>query len=63
MLVLGKSGNDILILCEDNNVQKGDYLRIIDDSKRVSLIVQVYDIDYFNLPGLEEDLLRELLVG
>ena len=63
MLVLGKSGNDILILCEDDNVQKGDYLRIIDDSKRVSLIVQVYDIDYFNLPGLEEDLLRELLVG
>lgn len=63
MRILGKSGGDLLILSEKDDVQKGDYLKILDEPKGVSLVVQVYDIEYFDLPGLEEDILRDLLLG
>jgi len=58
--ILRKEGDDIQLLCfPDEEVEKGDYLLIRDRFKDRSLIVQVIDVQYANIPGILEDLLRD----
>jgi len=53
-------GNTIeIISCPPEDVPKGEYLLIQDQVAKRSLIVQVIDIGYANIPGILEDLLRE----
>ena len=43
----------------DEEVEKGNYLAIEDPQKRRILIVQVIDVQYANVPGILEELLRD----
>jgi len=54
-----KEGTTIQIICFPNEeVEKGDYLTVKDPKTEKSLIVQVIDIQYANIPGIFEELLR-----
>jgi len=58
--ILRKEGDSIQLLCfPDEEAEKGDYLLITDKIKERSLIVQIIDIQYANIPGILEDLLRD----
>jgi hypothetical protein len=58
--ILKKEADDIQLLCfPEEEADKGDYLLVTDRVKRRSLIVQVIDIQYANIPGILEDLLRD----
>jgi len=58
--ILKKEADDIHLLSfPDEEVEKGDYLKITDKLKKRSLIAQVIDIQYANIPGILEDLLRD----
>ena len=60
MKILRKEGDSVQLLCfPDEEVEKGDYLLITDKIKERSLIIQVIDIQYANIPGILEDLLRD----
>ena len=60
MKILRKEGDNIQLLCfPEEEVEKGDYLLITDKIKERSLIVQIIDIQYANIPGILEDLLRD----
>ncbi len=60
MKILRKEADTVHLLCfPDEEVEKGDYLLIKDRHKDRSLIVQVIDIQYANIPGILEDLLRD----
>lgn len=60
MKILRKEGDSIQLLCfPDEEAEKGDYLLITDKIKERSLIVQIIDIQYANIPGILEDLLRD----
>ena len=48
------------LLCfPDEEADKGDYLLVTDRVKARSLIIQIIDIQYANIPGILEDLLRD----
>jgi len=58
--ILRKEGDSIQLLClPDEEVEKGDYLLVRDRLKDRALIVQIIDIQYANIPGILEDLLRD----
>ncbi len=60
MKILRKESDNIQLLCfPDEEVEKGDYLLITDKIKERSLIIQIIDIQYANIPGILEDLLRD----
>ena len=60
MKILRKEGDSIQLLCfPDEEVEKGDYLLVRDGLKDRALIVQIIDIQYANIPGILEDLLRD----
>lgn len=60
MKILRKEGDSIHLLSfPDEEVEKGDYLLVTDRIKDRSLIVQVIDVQYANIPGILEDLLRD----
>jgi len=54
-----KEGNTVQILAlPSENVEKGEYLLIEDPTARRRLITQVIDIQFANVPGILEELLR-----
>jgi DNA helicase HerA-like ATPase len=58
--ILRKEGDTIQLLCfPEEEVEKGDYLLVTDRLKNRSLITQIIDIQYANIPGILEDLLRD----
>jgi hypothetical protein len=64
MKLYKKEGNIIQILSFPNeNVEKGDYLLIEDAEAQKALIAQVIDIQFANIPGVLEELLRSLPDG
>ncbi len=64
MRLYRKEGNTVHILSFPNeNVEKGDYLTIEDSMKNRTLIVQVIDVQFANVPGLIEELLRDSARG
>ncbi|MEM3090928.1 MAG: DUF87 domain-containing protein, partial [Candidatus Bathyarchaeia archaeon] len=64
MRLYKKEGNIVQILSFPNEtVEKGDYLLIEDGEAGKALIVQVIDIQFANIPGVLEELLRSLPDG
>jgi hypothetical protein len=64
MRLYKKEGNTIQILSFPNEtVEKGDYLLIKDPKQNRAQIVQVIDVQFANIPGLIEDLLRDTTNG
>ena len=64
MKLYKKEGNIIQVLGFPNeNIEKGDYLLIEDCEAGKSLIAQVIDIQFANVPGILEELLRSLPDG
>ena len=60
MKILRKDGDNIQLLCfPDEEVEKGDYVLIKDRLKERALIIQIIDVQYANIPGILEDLLRD----
>ena len=59
MRLYRKEGNTVQILAlPSENVEKGEYLLIEDPTARRCLIAQVIDIQFANIPGILEELLR-----
>src|SRR3989304_8312512 len=60
-----KEGNTVQILSfPTENVEKGDYLQIEDQRQpNRALIVQVIDVQFANVPGIFEELLRDSTNG
>jgi hypothetical protein len=55
-----KEGNTIQIIgFPSDNVEKGDYLLIEDPRVKKKLVTQVIDVQFANVPGLLEELLRD----
>lgn len=64
MKLYKKEGNVVQILSFPNEgLEKGDYLLIEDESIGRALIVQVIDVQFANVPGVLEELLRSLPDG
>ncbi|MEM0075435.1 MAG: DUF87 domain-containing protein, partial [Conexivisphaerales archaeon] len=62
MRILTKQNDELRVLAmQGENINKGDYLKIYDKLQDLSLVVQVYDIAYFDSLGIEEDILRDEL--
>jgi len=60
MRLYKKEGNSIQILSYPNDdVEKGDYLLVQDNTSDKKLITQVIDVQFANVPGLLEELLRD----
>ena len=58
--ILRKEGDSIQLLCfPEEDVEKGDYVLIRDGAKERALIAQIIDVQYANIPGILEDLLRD----
>ncbi len=60
MKIFKKENDNVQVLCfPDETVEKGDYLLIEDCQSDRSLLVQVIDVQFANIPGMMEDLLRD----
>ncbi len=59
MRILRKESSNILVVASPNeNVRMGDYLLVSDKDER-SLILQIYDENYLDVGGIEEEVARE----
>ena len=64
MKLYKKEGNVLQILSfPGETVEKGDYLLVDDSEARRSLIAQVIDVQFASIPGVLEELLRNLSDG
>ncbi len=62
MRIYRKEGDEIqLIAFPDEHIQKGDYLLIEDPGLGKGLLVQAIDLQYANVPGVLEDILRDVM--
>jgi DNA helicase HerA-like ATPase len=60
MRLYRKEGNTVHILSFPQEiVEKGDYLLIEDQKQKKALIAQVIDVQFANVPGILEELLRD----
>ncbi|KPV65581.1 MAG: AAA-like domain protein [Candidatus Bathyarchaeota archaeon BA1] len=60
MRLYRKEGNTVQILSfPDENIEKGDYLLIEEPKANEGLITQIVDIQFANVPGILEELLRD----
>src|SRR2546422_2503091 len=62
MRIYRKEGDEIqLIAFPDEQIQKADYFLIEEPGASRGLLVQVIDLQYANVPGVLEDLLRDVM--
>ena len=62
MRIYRKEGDEVqLIAFPDEHIQKGDYLLIEDPGLAKGLLVQAIDLQYANVPGVLEDILRDVM--
>src|SRR5438128_10052417 len=62
MRIYRKEGDQVqLIAFPDEQIGKGDYFLIEDPSLSKGLLVQVIDLQYANIPGVLEDILRDVM--
>jgi DNA helicase HerA-like ATPase len=60
MRLYRKEGNTVHILSFPQEiVEKGDYLLIEDEKQKKALVAQVIDVQFANVPGILEELLRD----
>ena len=61
MRLLNKDEDEVTIISlQREEVSKGDYLLVEDENNE--MIIQVYDISYYNPSGLEEELVRDEVI-
>ena len=64
MRIYKKEGDTIKILClPEEEVDKGDYLLIEEPDKGRALLAQVIDVQFANVPGVLEELIRDSVVN
>jgi len=64
MRLYRKEGNTVHILSfPTENAEKGDYLLIEDPKQNKALITQIIDVQFANVPGILEELLRDSTNG
>ncbi len=62
MRIYRKEADEVqLIAFPDEHVQKGDYFVIEDPTQSRGLLVQAIDLQYANVPGVLEDILRDVM--
>ena len=62
MRIYRKEADEVqLIAFPDEHVQKGDYFVIEDQAQSRGLLVQAIDLQYANVPGVLEDILRDVM--
>jgi len=62
MRIYRKEADEVqLIAFPDEQVQKGDYFVIEDPAQSRGLLVQAIDLQYANVPGVLEDILRDVM--
>jgi DNA helicase HerA-like ATPase len=62
MRIYRKEADEVqLIAFPDEHVQKGDYFVIEDSAQSRGLLVQAIDLQYANVPGVLEDILRDVM--
>src|SRR5213593_70408 len=62
MRIYRKEADEVqLIAFPDEHVHKGDYFVIEDQSQSRGLLVQAIDLQYANVPGVLEDILRDVM--
>src|SRR3989454_1874320 len=62
MRIYRKEGDEVqLIAFPDEQVHKADYFLIEDPALSLGLLVQVIDLQYANVPGVLEDILRDVM--
>src|SRR6059036_4305803 len=62
MRIYRKEGDELqLIAFPDEQIQKADYFLIEEPGAARGLLVQVIDLQYANVPGVLEDLLRDVM--
>ena len=62
MRIYRKEADEVqLIAFADEHVQKGDYFVIEDPAQSRGLLVQTIDLQYANVPGVLEDILRDVM--
>ena len=62
MRIYRKEADEVqLIAFPDEHVHKGDYFVIEDPSQSRGLLVQAIDLQYANVPGVLEDILRDVM--
>jgi len=62
MRIYRKEADEVqLIAFPDEHVQKGDYFVIEDAAQSRGLLVQAIDLQYANVPGVLEDILRDVM--
>src|SRR2546426_1880368 len=62
MRIYRKEGDEVqLIAFPDEQIQKADYFLIEDPAVARGLLVQVIDLQYANVPGILEDILRDVM--
>jgi DNA helicase HerA-like ATPase len=62
MRIYRKEADEVqLIAFPDEHVQKGDYFVIEDPGQSRGLLVQAIDLQYANVPGVLEDILRDVM--
>ncbi len=62
MRIYRKEGDEVqLIAFPDEQVHKADYFLIEDPAASRGLLVQVIDLQYANVPGVLEDILRDVM--
>jgi len=62
MRIYRKEADEVqLIAFPDEYVQKGDYFVIEDPAQSRGLLVQAIDLQYANVPGVLEDILRDVM--
>ncbi|MFH0748502.1 MAG: ATP-binding protein [Candidatus Bathyarchaeota archaeon] len=61
MQVYKLDGNSVdIISCPPEDLCKGDYILVEDKGADAALVTQVVNVEYANIPGILEDLLREI---
>ncbi|HDJ25991.1 MAG TPA: hypothetical protein ENF34_01580, partial [Candidatus Bathyarchaeota archaeon] len=64
MRLYRKEGDTLKVLClPDEEVEKGDYLLVEEPDRRRALLAQVIDVQFANIPGVLEELLRDSMVN
>ena len=64
MRLYRKEGDTLKVLClPDEEVEKGDYLLVEEPERGRALLAQVIDVQFANIPGVLEELLRDSMVS
>ncbi|MFQ5940544.1 MAG: ATP-binding protein [Nitrososphaerales archaeon] len=63
MRIVGKEGNELVLLAlKDESVERGDYLLIEDSKTKRKLVTQVYEQEYLSVPSLIHDIVKDEVV-